>query len=258
MKGIYKITNLKNKKVYIGQSDNLNERKKIHFYRLERNQHHNEHLQKSYNKHGENNFVFEVLEECEDLYNRELHWINEYGGLNSKNIYNLKNPLTNEFSDYVRVKISKNMIGEKNPNYGNKWTEEQKEKSSKLKKGITLEERIGKEKADLAKQKMSKSQTGRKHPEEVKEKIRQANTGEKNPAYGKGYRQIGEKNPMWGKHSHKRKSILKLNKDGEILKEYESASHVKEDGFNIGNVCNCANGVKGYKKSKGFYWKWKE
>jgi hypothetical protein len=150
------------------------------------------------------------------------------------------------------------MLGKNNPNFGNKWSEEQKEKASKLKKGKTLEERIGKEKAELSKQKMSKSQTGRKHPEEVKEKIRQANIGENNPAYGKGDRQIGENNPMWGKPASNRKSILQIDDNGNIIKEYESATQVKKDGFNIGNVCNCANGIKGYKKSKGFYWKWKE
>jgi type I restriction enzyme S subunit len=42
------------------------------------------------------------------------------------------------------------------------------------------------------------------------------------------------------------------------IKEYEFLDQVKEDGFNPSNVMYCANGVKGYKQSKGFYWKWKE
>lgn len=62
-KGIYKITNLKNNKVYIGQSENLNNREWNHFYWLDRGEHHNEHLQKSYNKYGKGNFIFETLEE---------------------------------------------------------------------------------------------------------------------------------------------------------------------------------------------------
>jgi predicted GIY-YIG superfamily endonuclease len=44
MKGIYKITNLINKKVYIGQSERLIEREWEHFYRLGRGEHNNEHL----------------------------------------------------------------------------------------------------------------------------------------------------------------------------------------------------------------------
>jgi group I intron endonuclease len=332
MKGIYKITNVINGKVYIGQSQNLINRKNNHFYWLGRNEHHNEYLQKAYNKYGEENFIFEVLEESDDLYNRELHWVNEYGGVNSKLNYNLKNPLTNEFSDYVKIKQSKNMLGKNNPNYGNRWDEEKKKKLSEERKGKTLEERIGKEKAELAKQKMSKSQTGRKHPKEVKEKIRQANIGENNPAYGKGYRQLGEKNPMWGKHLSNeakdklrqfhlgkvvsdetrkkmsesaknrkkliseevkekirqanigennpaygkgyrqlgknnpmwgkpcstRKPIQCFTKEGVLVKEYDFISQVKEDGFNPSNVMYCARGVKKYKTSGGFIWKFKE
>jgi len=96
--------------------------------------------------------------------------------------------------------------------------------------------------------KKRKSQKGRKHSDETKEKIRQHNVGEKNPAYGKGDRQRGEKNPMWGK-THTQ------NKNGEIIKEYEFLSQVKEDGYNPSNVMYCAN--KKSKYSYGFIWEWK-
>ena len=255
MKGIYKITNLINLKVYIGQSDRLNDRKREHFYRLKRNEHNNEHLQKSYDKYGEENFIFEIIEETDDLDNREIYWINEYGGINSELNYNLKDPLTKKWCDYIRLKQCKIMAGENNPNFGNKWSKEQKEKLSKMKKGVTLEKSIGKEKADLTKLKMSKSQKGRKHPEEVKEKIRQANIGEKNPAYGKGYRQVGEKNPMWGKPNSSRKPIQQLTKDGILIMEYEFMSEVIKYGFYVGNVWGVCNGK--LKTYRGFLWKYK-
>lgn len=258
MKGIYKITNLINGKVYIGQSDRLNERKREHFYRLERQTHSNEHLQRAFIKYGKDNFKFEILEQTNMLDERELYWLNEHGGLNSDKTYNLKDPKTKEWSDYIRIKQSRIMTSENNPNYGNKWTQEQKLKLSKERKGITLEERIGKEKADLAKKKMSKSQSLRTHPEEVKDKIRQANVGEKNPMFGKGERQVGEKNPRWGKISENRKPVQQFTKEGVFIKEYEFLSQVAEDGFNIGNVGSVCNNKPRYKTSGGFVWKFKE
>jgi group I intron endonuclease len=258
MKGIYKITNLKNGKVYIGQSDRLNQREREHFYRLENLTHSNEHLQRSYNKYGKDNFIFEIIEETTDLDNREIHFINEYGGINSKLNYNLKDPLTKEWANYTRVKQSKLMTGENNPNFGINWTQEQKNKLSEERKGVTLEERIGKDKADLAKAKMSKSQTGRKHPDDVKEKIRKANEGENNPAYGMGDRQRGDNNPMWGKISENRKPVQQYTKEGVLVKEYDYLSQVSEDGFNIGNVGSVCNGKPKYKSSGGFVWKFKE
>jgi hypothetical protein len=162
----------------------------------------------------------EQNEITDELDNRELYWINKYGGIDSESNYNLKDPVTKEFSDYLKVEIKKSMSGEKNPNYGNNWSEEQKDVASKKRKGVTLENRIGKYKADLTKQKMSESQIGRKHPEEVKEKIRQANVGDKNPAYGKGDRQVGDKNPMFGKHHTKEtKKLLSLSSKNKIVSD---------------------------------------
>lgn len=256
MRGIYKITNLINNKVYIGQSDRLNEREREHFYRLGKNEHHNEHLQKSYNKHGKDNFIFVNVEFTDDLDNREIYWINEYGGINSELNYNMKDPLSKQWSDYVKVKTSQIMTGENNPNFGNNWSQEQKDNLSLKRKGISLEERIGKNKSDLAKEKMRKSQTGRKHPEDVIDKIRKANKGDKNPAYGKGERQLGEKNPMWGKPNKNRKPVQQYTKDGLLIKEYEYLTQVLDDGFNVGNVGSVCNGKA--KTAGGFVWKFKD
>lgn len=55
--GIYQILNLINNKRYIGQTINFDNRKRQHFSLLKRNQCHNLHLQKSYNKYGKEIFV---------------------------------------------------------------------------------------------------------------------------------------------------------------------------------------------------------
>ena len=59
--GIYKITNLKNGKFYIGSSVNLYNRNRGHYNTLIKNTHKNKKLQNSVNKYGIENFCFEVL-----------------------------------------------------------------------------------------------------------------------------------------------------------------------------------------------------
>lgn len=68
-KGIYKITNIVNNKIYVGSSNDLSYRKSMHFSGLKCNKHFNQHLQNSYNKHGKDSFVFEIIEECQDCEN---------------------------------------------------------------------------------------------------------------------------------------------------------------------------------------------
>jgi group I intron endonuclease len=78
--GIYKITNLINNKCYIGQTNNIPRRWSEHKSALNRNLHHNEHLQKSWLRYGEINFKFEVLEYCslEDLNTLEEFYVSKF------------------------------------------------------------------------------------------------------------------------------------------------------------------------------------
>lgn len=258
MQGIYIIKNKVNGKVYIGQSKKLEKRYNGHLYRIGRNEHHNEIIQRAFNKYGVENFEFTILEEViEGLLNeREKYWIDFHGGINSDTVYNLKDPLLNEHSDYVKEKIKKTNTGEGNPNFGNKWTDEMKKEMSNKKKGKTWEELYGKDKAEEMKKNTAEAQKGRTHSEEVKEKIRQKNIGDKNPAFGQGDRQKGNKNPMFGKPAAHRKAILQLDKEGNLIKEYEFIQQVKEDGLHPGNVWSALNGKQ--KTSGGFIWKYKE
>ena len=75
--GIYRIRNLINNKFYIGSSNNINHRKSTHLYDLRNQKHRNIHLQRSYNKHKEENFLFDIIELCEveNLILREQHYI---------------------------------------------------------------------------------------------------------------------------------------------------------------------------------------
>lgn len=84
MIGIYIITNEINHKVYIGQvgkgKNTINKRLNQHYNYLKNNKHSNDHLQYSWNKYGEENFTFDILEECkiEKLDNKEEYWISYY------------------------------------------------------------------------------------------------------------------------------------------------------------------------------------
>lgn len=62
--GVYKITNLVNGKVYYGSSCNVMLRFSNHRSRLRRGNHHNIHLQRSWDVYGESSFEFRVVEEC--------------------------------------------------------------------------------------------------------------------------------------------------------------------------------------------------
>lgn len=81
--GIYQIKNLVNNKVYIGSTVNFELRWNLHKSRLRNNIHHSKYLQRSYNKYGKDNFVYEILFTClrQDLIRLEQYCINNYNPL---------------------------------------------------------------------------------------------------------------------------------------------------------------------------------
>jgi group I intron endonuclease len=78
--GIYRITNIINNKIYIGSSRNIKKRFYHHKGVLKNNKHCNKYLQYSYNKYGKENFIYEILEICNEniIIEREQFYIDLY------------------------------------------------------------------------------------------------------------------------------------------------------------------------------------
>lgn len=97
--GIYAIRCVPTGECYVGQSHNMDARRKAHFKLLAKGRHSNSKLQAAYDRHGADALAFEVLEECHWrlLSKRERYWTNELkptlslGGILSRGTPNLKN-----------------------------------------------------------------------------------------------------------------------------------------------------------------------
>lgn len=117
--GIYCIENLINNKKYIGKGVDTYGRWQSHKSTLNNNKHFNEYLQRAWNKYGESNFKFYVIERCNknNLVKREIYYIKK---LNTKspNGYNLTNGGEGTFgykhSKETKKKISISAMGNKN------------------------------------------------------------------------------------------------------------------------------------------------
>lgn len=180
MVGIYKVTNLINSKMYIGQARNIKSRWSSHksAYSTE-----NTVLYRAMRKYGLENFKFEVIEECkeEELDNLEIYYIwyyNTYIHAENSNGYNMT----------IGGGGSSGLSGEKSNMYGKRHSEETKQKMSESQKGKVLTEEhrrnIGKTSkgripTEETRAKMSKAHNGKVFSEEHKMKIGESQKGGK-------------------------------------------------------------------------------
>lgn len=108
--GIYKITNIVTQKIYIGQALDIERRKSRHEYAAQ-NEKAEDHLYRSMRKYGKENFLFEILEVCEekDLDDKERYWISFYESYNPRKGYNktLGGKRKNRFSEESKEKLSR-------------------------------------------------------------------------------------------------------------------------------------------------------
>lgn len=132
---IYQIKNKINGKIYIGSAVNFDRRKYHHIYLLNKNIHRNLKLQNSWNKHGEDNFEFYILEkviEKENLFCREQHWMDLLGCV--ENGYNIATIAGSTFG--IKLKNPRPINHSKRVGY--RHTEETKKKISQSRLGKTV------------------------------------------------------------------------------------------------------------------------
>ncbi len=180
--GVYRITNIRTGRAYVGSAVNISKRLAWHFNELKRGTHHCGHLQNSYNKWGKDAFDCDVIEYINDvtkLIEREQFYIDSFG---FNNLYN-SSPTAGsslgvkrseetkaklrgrKFSEETRAKIRAAAMGRKD-------TEE-----TNLKRRIrrATEETKAKLRArkatDEARANMSAAQKGRKHTAETLAKM---------------------------------------------------------------------------------------
>lgn len=119
-KGIYCIKNLVNNKVYIGSTlFNFKKRFQEHKRRLIGKCHHSIYLSRSVEKHGIENFQFEILEIIEDssiIRSKESEYIDVYESISTKKGYNISNVTNQPPLDVLTKKKISNSLKEKYKN----------------------------------------------------------------------------------------------------------------------------------------------
>lgn len=73
---IYVIKNIHTVQLYVGRTNNPDQRRRSHFSQLRKGNHSNPKLQNSFNKYGEDNFIFEIVDTAleKDIYDKEYEW----------------------------------------------------------------------------------------------------------------------------------------------------------------------------------------
>lgn len=151
---IYKITNTKTGKVYIGKTTkSLNDRLQGHINNADKGN--NFKLSLAIRKYGKENFIIEPIdfaETREELNEKEIHYISEYnsledgynmtmGGEGGNTYINKSDEEMKAISGKISTALRKNngnrgqFVGPKNSMYGKHHTPETKEKMSKALKG---------------------------------------------------------------------------------------------------------------------------
>lgn len=182
--GIYRIDG-PNGKVYIGSAVNIDERWRLHLVALRNNKHHSPHLQRAWNKYGEDAFTFSIVEVIPDgrviesngkrrLINIEQIWLDIlFSSLEEHDIYNISPTAASSLgikrTDEYRKRISESLKGKPNPFKGKTHSEESRIKMSEGRKGKLLSEET--------KCKMSMAAKGRIHSEEARRKMSEAHKG---------------------------------------------------------------------------------
>lgn len=153
---IYKISNIINNKFYIGSTKYFINRRREHIYTLNKKTHRNKYLQRAWDKYGQENFKFEILEENVDkdkLLEREQFYLDTLKPYLEEIGYNL-NPTAGSNLGFKMPKEAIEKI--RKANTGKKHSEETKKRISEI--------QIGKKRKFISKFLISQKCRGEKNP----------------------------------------------------------------------------------------------
>lgn len=169
--GVYYILNKKNNKIYIGSSKHINRRFYEHKYFLNNHNHGNEHLQKAWNKYGEDNFEFGIIEifngNDDELRDVEQIWMDYFSSYDKDIGYNIST-FAEGSGGYIVSEQTREKI--RNFHMGRKASEETKQKLSSQRKG-KFNGFFGKHHTEESKQKMRNAKLGSKISESQREAL---------------------------------------------------------------------------------------
>ena len=229
--GIYKIVNLVNGRAYIGQTkEKFQRRYWLHRWKLRKGEHDNKHLQRAWDKYGEENFIFEVIEilPVEQIDDREKYWI-DWQRKQKEGCYSIQDGGQPEnLNDYISPEIRKRQ-GELNRNrmLGSKLSDETRLKMSETRKGKRVyrtNDTLTDGQAILVKQMFIEGKTSKEIQNELKLPYKTLNNILSNNAYSTVYVEGWEK--FLNKHNqekHDRKIRGKM-----IEQELLQGASVKE------------------------------
>jgi group I intron endonuclease len=184
--GIYVIKNIVNNKVYIGSAVDFIKRWRQHKNNLRKGKHHSARLLRAWNKYGEHNFKFELLQEVSNplhLLSYEQVYLDYYKSYENEHGYNICKTAGSQYglrhSEEAKRKISDAISGDSNPFKGRKHKPETIEHLRKINTGKKATEETRKKMSEAKNkpeilEKLKKINTGKKHSEETKNKIREA------------------------------------------------------------------------------------
>ena len=208
---IYEFVNNINKKVYVGQTIDYKQRIRSHKFNL--NQNKNTPFYNALEKYGWENFLINIVEECEEnkLNEREIYWINEKKSLYPNGYNLLKGGNQARHTDITKQKISN---GRKDIKFSESHIEN-----------------------------LRKSHLGYVMPEDQKNKISESNKG----------KVVSEETKFKLKYSQPhRREVGRFDIEGNLIVKYESIKEASTQlNCSPGNISECCNGKRKMKKILG-------
>lgn len=231
--GIYKITNTKNGKFYIGSSNNIDTRWSSHRSCLDNHKHPNNYLQHAWDLYGRINFALQIIEDIyeeKDLIPREQFFIDTTKCCDHNIGYNIRPSADRSaLSEETKIKIGLANKGKVPWITGKHHKAETRIKLSNINKIKNHMRGKNGEKHHFY---------GQKHTDETKRKMSLAKKGKLN--------------------NHSSKPVCQMDENFNIIKIFPSINEAERQlGIEAKNIGAVLKGKKHRPRAGGFRWKWK-